>query len=94
MGTKQHPAPNDCYARALPDEPMFTLLARDPMAPDLIDDWADRRVFDIQCGRRSIDDAAMVAEARQCAVAMREWRTANDGKWRLPHPVNGAAVVA
>lgn len=30
MGTKSNPTQFDCYANALPDEPMFILLARDP----------------------------------------------------------------
>lgn len=37
--------PNDCYMRALPNEPVFTLLARDKQAPALIRKWAtDREV--------------------------------------------------
>lgn len=35
--------PNGCFQRALPDEPLFTLLARDPDAPRLIRLWADKR---------------------------------------------------
>lgn len=35
--------PNDCYNRALSGEPLFTLLARDPQAPQLVRDWAIRR---------------------------------------------------
>jgi hypothetical protein len=31
MGTKSNPGPFDCYAKAEPDEPMFVLLARDPL---------------------------------------------------------------
>lgn len=43
MGTKQNPARFDCYANALPDEPMFVLLARDDDAPFRVEDWALRR---------------------------------------------------
>jgi hypothetical protein len=70
MGTKNNPAPFDCYANAGPDEPMFILLARDAGAPGLVDQWADNRE---QAG----EDPVKVAEARQCASNMREWRKAN-----------------
>jgi hypothetical protein len=43
MGTKQNPGPFDCYAAAAPDEPMFVLLARDPLAPALVREWARQR---------------------------------------------------
>lgn len=82
MGTKQTPGAYDCYANALPDEPMFTLLARDPYAPLLICYWADKREKDIRNGLRPASDAAMVEEARACAHAMMIWRAENEGKWR------------
>lgn len=40
MGTKSHPGVFDCYAKAEPDEPIFTLLGRDRLAPSMIDIWA------------------------------------------------------
>lgn len=43
MGTKNNPGSFDCYANAEPDEPMFTLLARDPLAPGLVRIWAALR---------------------------------------------------
>lgn len=43
MGTKNNPGKFDCYANADPDEPMFVLLARDPLASDLVLLWAERR---------------------------------------------------
>jgi len=46
---------------------MFVLLARDPFAPLLVELWAEMR----KIARRERDDK--VAEARQCANAMREW---------------------
>jgi hypothetical protein len=36
MGTKANPSPNDPYERAEPDEELFTLLARDPLAPNCV----------------------------------------------------------
>jgi hypothetical protein len=83
MGTKLNPGKFDCYANALPDEPMFTLLARDPYAPWLLEEWAGERETQIENGRRPASDIAMVVEARQCAENMREWRRENDGKWRV-----------
>ena len=82
MGTKNNPAPFDCYANALPDEPMFILLARDPQAPGLLETWAVDRAAQIKAGLRPASDMAMVEEARQCAETMRRWREENDGAWR------------
>jgi len=82
MGTKQLPAPFDAYDKALPDEPMFTLLARDNSAPDMVRQWAYEREREIAQGRRPVTDAVMVAEARRCANAMTLWRRENFGAWR------------
>jgi len=84
MGTKNNPAEFDCYANALPDEPMFILLARDPSAPGLVEDWASIRNKECHEGRRPMSDQAMVREALECAAKMVEWRKANDGAWRKP----------
>lgn len=70
MGTKNEPGKFDCYKNAEPDEPMFILLARDRTAPDLVDLWADAREGDDE-------DADKIAEARQCAENMRQWRREN-----------------
>lgn len=82
MSTKQEPGDFDCYKRALQDEPMFVLLARDPVAPALVEMWAQQRSRDIDRGTRPGSDGMMVLEAMECARNMREWRVANDGKWR------------
>ena len=82
MGTKAKPGKFDCYANALPDEPMFILLARDPGAAFAVEMWADRRENAINIGIKPKSDMAMVKEARDCARIMRAWREANDGKWR------------
>ena len=70
MGTKNNPAPYDCYTNAEPDEPMFILLARDRNAPELVQRWAEMR-------ERAGEDPAKVQEAFDCAAAMREWRSKN-----------------
>ena len=82
MATKQNPGVYDCYAHALPDEPLFVLAARDRNAPGAVRRWANLRDLAINRGYAPVSDRAMVAEARACADAMEAWRAANDGKWR------------
>ena len=82
MGTKENPGIYDCYGRAMPDEPMFTLLGRDPDAPSLVSEWADKREADVHAGRRPPEDLKAVEEARECARRMRTWREENDEAWR------------
>lgn len=86
MGTKQLPTPFDAYDKALPDEPMFTLLARDASAPDMVRQWAYEREREVAQKRRPEADLAMVAEARRCANAMVRWRQDNFGAWRQDAP--------
>ena len=66
MRTKNTPGKFDCYDAAEPDEPMFVLLARDPLAPLLVEIWADVRSILVKDGEK-------VMEARDCAAKMREW---------------------
>lgn len=82
MGTKLQELRSGCFAKAMDDEPMFVLLARDVHAPDLVQKWADNREHEIQMGRKPASDMAAVAEARQSAELMRTWRDENDGAWR------------
>jgi hypothetical protein len=82
MATKNSPGTFDCYANALPDEPLFVLLARDPQAPALLRAWADGRELAIARGSRPASDEAMVHEAKLCADEMERWRKRNDGAWR------------
>lgn len=84
MGTTQSPSKNDCYHRALPDEPTFTLLARDPQFREIVSKWANDRAMAIECGERPESDRAIVAEARRVAEAGAKWRKENNGKWRKP----------
>jgi hypothetical protein len=72
MGTKNNPNPNDCYAKAEPDEPMFVLLARDQHAPQLVELWAARRASEGE-------DPAKVEEALKCAKTMRKYRYERKG---------------
>lgn len=69
MGTKNNPGAFDCYENAAPDEPMFILLGRDPLAAGLVREWADQREAVAVTARQF----AKVAEARQCADSMDRW---------------------
>jgi hypothetical protein len=77
MGTKNEPGNFDCYGNAEPDEPMFILLARDMVAPEIVEAWANERAVLINDGVKPKEDWAMVHEARECANKMRDWRKAN-----------------
>lgn len=66
MGTKNNPGAYDCYANADPDEPMFVLLGRDPMAGDLVRAWAQWR-------RGRGEEPAKIAEALACADSLDAW---------------------
>jgi len=73
MGTKANPETYDCYANAEPDEPIFTLRAKDAMAPHIVRSWAGARQSQIDAGIKPTSDMAQVVEARACAAAMEEW---------------------
>lgn len=72
MGTKNKPGEFDCYANAEPDEPMFILLARDPLAPLLVSLWAKMRQK-LDYG----EDKLKIDEAINCVGEMRLWMTLN-----------------
>jgi hypothetical protein len=84
MGTKTAPSRYDGYAKAEADEPLFTLLARDPMAPQLIRLWAAQRWSEHE-------DPKVVAEARQIAGAMEDWRQKHRPATRSP---SGSSPIA
>ena len=71
MGTKTNPGQYDCYAKAEPDEPLFVLLARDPLAPILVRLWADLTTS------RMPNGATKSVEAVKCSIAMEAWRAKN-----------------
>jgi hypothetical protein len=70
MSTKNNPGKFDCYAKAFANEPMFILLGRDKLAPDLVRQWAERRL-------EEGEDREKVSEAFDCARAMEKWRLTN-----------------
>lgn len=92
MSTKMNPGKFNCHAAAYPDEPVFTLLGRDPAAPATIKFWRQERV---RLGKtENIDDLDRIAESILEAQAFEVWRAQNldpfgDGTptWRTPHTV-------
>lgn len=58
--------PKSCLSRALPDERVFVLLARDKAAPAAIRAWVELRVA---LGKNQRDDGQIV-EALDCAAKM------------------------
>jgi hypothetical protein len=84
MATKTAPGAYDCYHRALPDEPIFTLLARSPEFADTVAFFAGRRAQRVRASDAPISDLELVMEAQQCAADGEAWRVANDGAWRRP----------
>lgn len=82
MDTKEHPGKFDCYEKALPNEPRFTLLARDPDFARLVRKWTKRRVADIQAGERPDSDYGLIGEAEALATNGARWRREHMGEWR------------
>ena len=68
MGTKNNPGKFDCYANAHPDEPMFILLGRDPVAWCLVELWASIRR---ELGQSLTEP--QIEEAATCQRAMKDW---------------------
>lgn len=58
---------NRCLLRSKPDEPTFTLCARDLVAPATVRDWALR-------ASRAGSPAAKIGTAMLDAVAMENWQ--------------------
>lgn len=95
MATKTNPGAFRCYEAALPDEPFFTILARDPAAPATLRFWTEERVRQNKCASK--EDTDRLGEARRDAEHMAVWRakqlaaaeeTGEEVSWRLPRPKN------
>jgi hypothetical protein len=86
MGTKNNPGRFDCYAAAKPDEPMFILLGRDPVAAGAARAWANEREKLIDAGVKPESDRDMIVEARQCADAMEAYGIARAQAAGKPFP--------
>ena len=85
MATIDEPGPFDALEKAKPDEPVFSLLARDPCAPATITEWnrlRRNRALKLYGGADAsvADKELLVAELKQCANAeeialqFEEWR--------------------
>ena len=71
-----------CLDRAMPGEPTFSLLARDPSFGHMVRGWADERERAINAGDRPADDRLQVQEAREIAERGEQWRRAHMYEWR------------
>ena len=94
--TKNEPGKYDCYAKAADDEPLFTLRAKDPVAPYLVMAWRYLRANELGAAMDSMANADAIwrrsglpllplnseksIEAEQCALAMKKWREASLSK--------------
>ena len=67
MGTKANPGSYDCYSKAEPDEPMFVLLGRDPVAAAAVWLWIQIRK------EMGTTEEPMLDEARACMRALTKW---------------------
>ena len=75
MGNKLYPGQSDSAAAAVDDEPIFVLRASDPLAANLVRQWANRYLDEKNPTTRK-----KAAEARACARAMELWL------WSRQHP--------
>jgi hypothetical protein len=87
VGTKTKPGRFDCYEKAELDEPMFVLLARDPLAGHLVSIWSKMRYGDMEAAKTVFFDMVLkhgerymiepdvpkAEEAMDCSLAMFEW---------------------
>lgn len=80
MGTKIDG--DRCYDAAMPDEPMFVLLARDESSPKLVRQWAAIRQSLISAGLKPESDQTQVDDALALADRMEVWRREADEAWR------------
>lgn len=93
MGTKNNPGEYDCYAKAEPDEPIFVLLGRDPLAPELVRMWAEERQGMIDRGEKPASDAAKIEEAEALAAEMEAWwRKREEARGNPGSPLGGGVA--
>lgn len=77
MGTRNSPAPYDCWSRLADDEPYFLLMARDSSAPLAIIAWVGDRLDRIKSGERRADDLPQLREALTLSRDMVAWQRAH-----------------
>lgn len=88
MGTKTNPGKFDCHAKAEADEPVFTLIGRDPSAGFMVRAWANHREYMIYRGmlKDTPQEREKIAEARLCAARMDEFYERRNGRSPNPGP--------
>jgi hypothetical protein len=64
--------PKSCLNKAADDEPVFVLRAKDPIAAEVVRDWAERAF-----GKHEDDK---IDDANQLATQMERWRRVNVDK--------------
>jgi hypothetical protein len=67
MGTRNNPGKYDCYYKAAPDEPIFVLLGRDPVASVVVRFWIQMRKLIGGTQQDKLD------EALRCARYMEDY---------------------
>lgn len=82
IGSKLNPGNHDCLNEALPDEPVFILLARDRRFSEHVVDWANRREIDIEADIQPKEDLFKTISALAIAEQGRKWREYRMGAWR------------
>lgn len=89
METREKLSRTGCLAYALPHEPMFILLARDPDAPDTIQFWAERRARRqvLEPTIELVGDSDKIVGAVDDVEAFKRWRIEHEGEWRGQPPV-------
>lgn len=73
MGTWKHPSKYDCQAKLeeKPDMPYFTLLASDPLAAQIVRQWANT------AAASGVHEPEKIAEAQKIADEIEQWRREN-----------------
>lgn len=84
MATKEEPGKYDCHAAAAPNEPIFTLRAKDELMAPMIRLWIAMRQGDYAAAMDALDvgltlrrketSPEKLAEAERCAVEAERWR--------------------
>ena len=90
MGTKNNPSLKfNCYVAADPDEPMFVLLGRDPIAPFLVGWWVG-----LKSTHDPSADPEKLKEAMETARAMDDWllKLGKEEKLKLRDLINQEAM--
>lgn len=86
MNTKNSPSVYDGHSKALPDEPTFTLLGRDPLTPFLIFLWTVHRRKQLEeAGQMNLQEEAQITEAMAIRQASLIYLS-SIGKSTRPYP--------